>query len=341
MTLVQVRAYRPFFCHRFISTFLQDGGGPKPTEQHVDEVQAFLQDTEVAIAKHPLWRGQTAEELDITTEALERYIMHKIYKAAYSPKREDDQRKDCEFAYKVRSLQFVTPDHLDIKYGEHNDWAFKLASEQLRQLSTYRSPRDKVTCIMNCCMVVCNLLNDSTDGTARGADDLLPIIILVIIRAQPQTWWSDIRFIQRFRNPKKLSAEAGYYLTQMMGAVAFIEKAEANSFNIAADEFARLSSLSLSRMSPEPKHSETRPAELMNNAKPGSSDDSLSTTPSNGHMMPQEGTSSRDIDHEDSIVVQKFLECQLEDLTIGELGDLLKGYRALAAFYHSHKKDES
>jgi hypothetical protein len=43
MTLVQVRAYRPFFCHRFISTFLQDGGGPKPTEQHVDEVQAFLQ----------------------------------------------------------------------------------------------------------------------------------------------------------------------------------------------------------------------------------------------------------------------------------------------------------
>jgi hypothetical protein len=54
-----------------------------------------------------------------------------------------------------------------------------------------------------------------------------------------------------------------------MGAVAFIEKAEANSFNIAADEFARLSSLSLSRMSPEPKHSETRPAELMNNAKPG------------------------------------------------------------------------
>jgi hypothetical protein len=46
-----------------------------------------------------------------------RYIMHKIYKAAYSPKREDDQRKDCEFAYKVRSLQFVTPDHLDIKYG--------------------------------------------------------------------------------------------------------------------------------------------------------------------------------------------------------------------------------
>jgi hypothetical protein len=67
-----------------------------------------------------------------------------------------------------------------------------------------------------------DLLNDSTDGTARGADDLLPIIILVIIRAQPQTWWSDIRFIQRFRNPKKLSAEAGYYLTQMVEVVVHI-----------------------------------------------------------------------------------------------------------------------
>jgi hypothetical protein len=39
-----------------------------------------------------------------------------------------------------------------------------------------------------------------------------------------------------------------------------------------------------------------------------------------------------------------YISClltRLEDLTIGELGDLLKGYRALAAFYHSHKKDES
>ena len=32
-------------------------------------------------------------------------------------------------------------------------------------------------------------------ATHLGADDLLPMVIFVVIKAQPQTWWSDIRFV--------------------------------------------------------------------------------------------------------------------------------------------------
>ncbi|XP_062506159.1 uncharacterized protein LOC134182740 [Corticium candelabrum] len=316
---------------KFITAFLQDADNPMPIEQQVEKIRVFILDTAAAIAKHPLWRGENAEELDITSEALERYVMHKIHKAAYSPKREDDQRKDCEFSYKVRSLKFVTPEHLDIKNGPLNERAFQLASEHISELSAYRSPRDKVTCLMNCCTIICNLLNDDSDGTVRGADDLLPMVIFVVIKAQPQTWWSDIRFIQRFRNPQKLSSEAGYYLTQMMGAVAFIEKADAKSFNIDEDEFARLSSHSLSRLSPDPIRSQSSVAEQLNDTKTDQ-EHSLKI----GHEDAASGLAE-----DEPVVVQKFLESKLEELTIGELGHLLEGYKVLAAFYQEHKKNEA
>ena len=83
-----------------------------PTERHVEEVRKFLearektfliyvhhflmllfQDTSVTISKHVLWKGLSSEELEIATEGLERYVMHKIHEVAYCPNREDDHRK--------------------------------------------------------------------------------------------------------------------------------------------------------------------------------------------------------------------------------------------------------
>lgn len=49
---------------------------------------------------------------------------------------------------------------------------------------------------------------------------------------------SDGRYIQRFRNPEKLHGEAGYYLSSLQGAIAFIETMDASSLsNITQEEF--------------------------------------------------------------------------------------------------------
>jgi hypothetical protein len=47
------------------------------------------------------------------------------------------------------------------------------------------------------------------------------------------------RYINRFRNPDQLQSEGGYYLTNLMGAIAFIESLEAKSLSVTQEEFDR------------------------------------------------------------------------------------------------------
>ena len=53
-------------------------------------------------------------------------------------------------------------------------------------------------------------------GIGSGADAFLPILILVILRSNPDHLISNEEYISHFRNPDKLQSEAGYYLSSLV-----------------------------------------------------------------------------------------------------------------------------
>jgi len=250
----------------FINNFLEK---PPPSSEHSKEIRSFLDVMEVAISKHSIWKDASEEELDIMNEGLEKYIISKIYPCVFSPDPEDLE-KDKLLHSRIQQLSFITPEHLEISPKHTSNHLFSIAEKELQNIGKFKVPRDKLVCIMNACKIIYNILNQ-VNGSPAGADEFLPLLILIVLRANPPRLHSNIKFISRFRNPSKLMTETGYYFTQFESAVAFLETLDASSLKIDPEEFDRAMKLhcpSSSKVSLETKTPEQSRCSRFLNANP-------------------------------------------------------------------------
>ena len=55
-----------------------------------------------------------------------------------------------------------------------------------------------------------------------GADDFLPVLIYVVIHANPPQLASNLEYIQRFRMISRMASESAYFFTQLVSALPSI-----------------------------------------------------------------------------------------------------------------------
>lgn len=68
---------------------------------------------------------------------------------------------------------------------------------------------------MNSLLIVLGLLRNTKKGDT-SADSFVPLLIFVVLKANPEHLVSNIQYILRFRNQEKLGGEAGYYLSSLV-----------------------------------------------------------------------------------------------------------------------------
>uniref|UniRef100_A0A8I6YNT6 VPS9 domain-containing protein n=2 Tax=Hordeum vulgare subsp. vulgare TaxID=112509 RepID=A0A8I6YNT6_HORVV len=205
-------------------------------------VQAFFAEMEAAIRGHPLWADATHQEIDHALEGLEKYIMTKLFDRTFASSPED-AAADAEVSDKIGLLQrFVRPHHLDIPKLLNNEASWLIAVKELQKINSFKSPRDKLLCMMSCCQVINNLLLNvsmSNDRTPSGADEFLPILIYITIKANPPQLHSNLKFVQLFRRETKLVSEVEYYLTNLISAKMFIINVNGQSLSMEETEFQK------------------------------------------------------------------------------------------------------
>lgn len=76
-----------------------------------------------------------------------------------------DQERDELLTQRMTALAFIQPNHLDIPEAYCNENSWVLAQRELLRINTYKAPRDKLVCILNCCRIINNLLHT---GAAAG-----------------------------------------------------------------------------------------------------------------------------------------------------------------------------
>lgn len=266
-----------------------------------------------------VWNDLSDTEFDNAREGIEKLIMNQLYSLTFSPaiqpspesrgsgkgverydrgrkgQHQEDVERDEILAQKISIYGWVREEHLDIPPispdGKH---FLLLAQQELLKIKNYRAPRDKIICVLNCCKVIFGLLKHS--NADASADSFIPLLIYVVLQANPEHLVSNVQYILRFRNQDKLSGEAGYYLSSLLGAIQFIENLGRTTLTISDKEFeenveAAVSAIAEKHQAEEP-HSNP-PVKLSEKAAPSRPEvvrQSMEAEPS----TPRRSTSSYD-----------------------------------------------
>ncbi|TEB36615.1 hypothetical protein FA13DRAFT_1726981 [Coprinellus micaceus] len=215
-----------------------------------------------------VWRNATDEEFDNAMEGMEKLVMNRLYEFTFTPQLQlaqpprpittDDLEKDRVLSQRIALFGWIEEQHLDIPEGEGSKGFLMFAQQELLKINHYKAPRDKLICILNSCKVIFGLIRHLKKE--EGADSFLPILIFVVLKANPEHLLSNVEFINRFRNPEKLQSEAGYYLSSLMGAVSFIETMDHTSLsNIDQAEFEKNVELAIQALPPSEPTSPVTP----------------------------------------------------------------------------------
>ncbi|CAA9961969.1 Vacuolar protein sorting-associated protein [Pyrenophora teres f. maculata] len=250
---------------KFLRSFLLEFGKKQwMVHEQVKIIGDFLEFISKKMAQCEVWRTVSDAEFDNAREGMEKLVMNRLYNQTFSPaipppepmsprkgrrrqepagpgrrgQHQEDVERDEVLAQKVRIYKWVSEEHLDIKpVGEKGKKFLHLAQQELLKIKSYRAPRDKIICILNCCKVIFGFLR--TSSSDQSADAFVPLLIYTVLQANPDHLVSNLQYILRFRNQDKLGGEAGYYISSLMGAVQFIEGLDKTSLTVTDEEFEK------------------------------------------------------------------------------------------------------
>nr|ODN91886.1 vacuolar protein sorting-associated protein 9 [Cryptococcus depauperatus CBS 7841] len=212
------------------------------------------------------WKSQSPAEFDNALEAMEKLVMNRLYNYTFTPQlvpsqpiTTDDLERDAVLSQRVRLFGWIREKHLDVPESEAAQGFLGFAEQELSKINHYKAPRDKMICLLNCCKVIYAGLIRNTYGASGGADAFIPILIFVVLRANPENLISNLEYIQRFRSASRLEGEAAYYLSSLAGSIQFIETMDASSLsNITQEEFETFVENAIQELPPSPTNEKRR-----------------------------------------------------------------------------------
>ncbi|SNX87449.1 related to VPS9 (involved in vacuole trafficking) [Melanopsichium pennsylvanicum] len=247
----------------YVRSFIK-GFAKKPyrTQDQIKLIFDFLDFIAARMRECDVWKNLSDSDFENAKEAMEKLVMNRLYPYTFTPAvrkegrwavQTDDLERDRVLTQRIGLFGWLSEEHLDVPVGDHSRGFIEFSIQELLKINHYKAPRDKLICILNCCKVIFGMIRHLS--SQENADTFIPVLIFVVLKANPEHLISNVEYISRFRNPDRLSSESGYYLSSLMGAIAFIETMDYTSLsNITQEEFEMCFEEAVSAL-PEPESS--------------------------------------------------------------------------------------
>jgi len=194
-------------------------------DEKTELVVQFLNRLWNSLEQEPMLAATNDQQRAEARKAVERAIFSQIYMAALYPNQEADASRDLVLQQHMARLgEVVTPNHRDLKIPRRYQYEcpWPAAQAELRRLAAFKMPADKVHCISRVSSIIMNLLSLAQDKSVPAADDFVPVLVFVIIKANPPSLLSTVQLVDNFYRDR-LCGEECYWWMQFVGAVEFIK----------------------------------------------------------------------------------------------------------------------
>ena len=173
------------------------------------------------------------EKLEEFSKNIENHIIRKIYKYVYPPNKSEI---DLKIQNDTRTLGWIQPENLDIKKLYVNQ--LKSAEKYISKMNESKSVFDKLECIQNAFVIMNNTVKFiSGKNENAGQDEMTPLFQYIIIKSQPERFYTNINYIKCFLSSTDLISKYGFFVTQMESACTYILHIKASDFKMNEEEF--------------------------------------------------------------------------------------------------------
>lgn len=208
-----------------IHTFFNDFQKLTVSDEKTEFVEKFLLSMYQQMQTDPIWQGASQVQVEQAKNAIECSIMSQIYIHALYPNGDGDVHRDQVLHEHIQKLsKIITPDHKDLKISKiyHYECPWPSAQAEIKTINAYKTPSDKLQCVVRCCTTIMNLLSMANHRSVPAADDFIPVLVYIIIKANPGNLLSTIQYVNSFYQ-KELKGEDEYWWIQFCSAVEFIK----------------------------------------------------------------------------------------------------------------------
>ncbi|KAF8788397.1 GTPase-activating protein and VPS9 like protein [Argiope bruennichi] len=165
------------------------------------KVEEFLNYLFNYVQNDPMWQTASAMQIEHAKAVIEHSVMSRIYIFALHPNGDGDVLRDIVLHEHMQKLsQVITPNHKDLRIPKiyHSECPWPSARAELININAYKTPRDKIQCVLRCCNTIMNLLSMASNKSVPAADDLMPVLVYVLIKANPPNLLSTVQYVNTF-----------------------------------------------------------------------------------------------------------------------------------------------